>query len=66
VLATGYDESRNKVIVRKERSLNFKDKSSFIPQAELLKQAIEELKMHNCPILKVMDSTHPAVVDVMW
>lgn len=64
-LACGYDESRNKVVVLKERSLNFKDKSSFIPQAALIKDALKELEIHNCPILKTIDSTHSAVVDVM-
>lgn len=64
-LACGYDESRNKIIVLKERSLNFVDKSSYIPQAKLIKEALKELEMHNCPVLKTMDSTHSAVVDVM-
>jgi hypothetical protein len=36
-LACGYDASRNKVVVLKEWGLNFKDKSSFIPQADLIK-----------------------------
>ena len=64
-LACGYDEKRNKVVVLKEWWLNFKDKSSFIPQADLIKKALDELSIHNCPILKTMDSTHQAVVDVM-
>ena len=64
-LACGYDDKRNKVVVLKEWWLNFKDKSSFIPQADLIKKALDELSIHNCPILKTMDSTHQAVVDVM-
>lgn len=64
-LACGYDEKRNKVVAFKEWWLNFKDKSSFIPQADLIKKALDELSIHNCPILKTMDSTHQAVVDVM-
>ena len=65
-LACGYDESRNKVCIIKEWWLNFKDKSSFIPQADSIKAALKHLDMFNCPILKTMDSTHSAVVDVMW
>ena len=65
-LACWYDEKRNKVIVIKEWWLNFKDKSSFIPQAASIKEALKDLDMFNCPILKTMDSTHSAVVDVMW
>jgi len=64
-LACGYDESRNKVCVIKEWWLNFKDKSSFIPQADSIKAALKHLDMFNCPVLKTMDSTHQAVVDVM-
>lgn len=64
-LACGYDEARNKVCVIKEWSLNFKDKSSFIPQADSIKKALKDLDMFNCPVLKTMDSTHSAVVDVM-
>ena len=64
-LACWYDESRNKVCVIKEWWLNFKDKSSFIPQADSIKKALKHLEMFNCPILKTMDSTHQAVVDVM-
>lgn len=65
-LACGYEEKRNKIIVLKERWLNFKDKSSYIPQAKLIKDALEELKRFNCPILKVADSNHPGVIDAMW
>lgn len=65
-LATGYDEARNKIVVLKEWQLNFKDKSSFIPQADLIKEALAEMWRFNCPILKTIDSTHQAVVDVMW
>lgn len=65
-LACWYDESRNKIVVIKERALNFKDKSSFIPQAQSIKDALKFLEMFNCPILKTMDTTHQAVVDVMW
>ena len=64
-LACGYDSERNKIVVLKEWGLNFKDKSSFIPQAWLIKDALKELEIHNCPVLKTMDSTHQAVVDVM-
>lgn len=65
-LATWYDKERNKIIILKEWQLNFKDKSSFIPQAQLIKEALKELERFNCPILKTIDSTHQAVVDVMW
>ena len=65
-LACWYDESRNKVVVIRERALNFKDKSSFIPQAQSIKESLKFLEMFNCPILKTMDTTHQAVVDVMW
>ena len=64
-LAVGYDEERNKLCVIKEWWLNFKDKSSYIPQAKLIKEALKELEMFNCPILKTSDSNHPWVVDVM-
>lgn len=64
-LACGYDSERNKIVALKEWELNFKDKSSFIPQAWLIKDALKELEIHNCPVLKTMDSTHQAVVDVM-
>ena len=65
LLAVGYDSSRRKITVIKEWELNHEDKSSFIPQADKIKKAEEELKMFWCPIMKCMDSTHPAVSDVM-
>lgn len=66
LLASGYDEERKKVVIFKERWLNYKDKSSYIPQAVEIKKAMEDLARYNCPILKCIDSTHTAVVDVMW
>lgn len=65
-LACGYDEKRNKICVIKEWWLNFKDKSSYIPQAKLIKDALSELEIFKCPILKVADSNHPGVIDAMW
>lgn len=67
LLAIGYDWAHKKISVIKEWQLNYLDKSSFIPQAGLIKKAEEELKlMYQCPIMKCIDSTHQAVVDVMW
>lgn len=65
-LVTWYDEKRKKICVMKEYQLNYKDKSSFIPQAEQIKKILEDLQKFKCPIMKCIDSTHQAIVDVMW
>lgn len=65
-LVTWYDEKRGKVCVIKEHQLNYKDKSSFIPQAKEIMQILTDLQKFKCPIMKCIDSTHQAVVDVMW
>lgn len=52
--------------VIKEHQLNYKDKSSFIPQAKEITQILTDLQKFKCPIMKCIDSTHQAVVDVMW
>ena len=64
-LVTGYDEERHKVCVIKEYQLNYKDKSSFIPQAMEIKEILKDLEKFKCPVLKSIDSTHQAIVDVM-
>lgn len=65
-VASGYDERRNKIVIMKEWWLNFKDKSSYIPQADMIKNIISELEVFKCPILKCSDNNHPWVVDAMW
>lgn len=65
-LDSAYDEKRNKIIIFKELELNLKNKASFIPQAHLIKDHITTyLKSFKVPILKSMDSSHPAVSDAM-
>jgi len=53
-------------VVFKEWQLNYKDKSSFIPQANLIKEYVKWLERFDCPVMKVIDSTHQGVVDAMW
>lgn len=65
-LATAYDEKRNKIVVFREWQLNYKDKSSFLPQANKIKEILKWLEIFKCPVLKTIDSTHQAIVDVMW
>ena len=63
---SAYDEKRNKIIIFKELQLNLTNKGSFIPQAKLIKEHLDEyLSNFKVPILKSLDSTHPAVVDAM-
>lgn len=65
LVACGYDEQRNKVVVMREWGLNYKDMSSYHPQAEEIKEALNDLSIFHCPIIKSMDNNHPGVVDVM-
>lgn len=65
LVAVWYERRSGKISVIKERNLNQKDKTSYMPQIQGIKMAEDELKVFDCPIVRAMDSTHPAVCDVM-
>lgn len=65
-LDSAYDQTRNKIVVFKEMNLNYQNKSSFIPQANIIKEHISSyLSSFKVPILKSMDASHPGVSDAM-
>lgn len=60
-----YSKSRNKVSVIREQQLNFVDKSSFLTQAELIKEEFARAKWHGHNVYFVMDWSHPWVADAL-
>ena len=60
-----YSKMRNKVSVIREQQLNFVDKSSFLTQAELIKEEFARAKGHGHNVYFVMDWSHPWVADAL-
>lgn len=60
-----YSKARNKVSVIREQQLNFVDKSSFLTQAELIKEEFQWAKGHGHNVYFVMDGSHPWVADAL-